>query len=744
MKISFFVFTLLVTLHATGQSISGQVVDVQTKPVPPFLITGDILSQKTMLVPTSKDKVYISLNDVFFLRGDTLIYRAHALNGRRSSQSGILYVVLRNKTQVFFKHKISLQQGVGGGHYVVPDSLAAGVYQIIAYTNLTRNTGEDFMFRQNIRIIGEQVTEPLSPFSVFFYPESGVLLSEINNRVVARISGEVPPNTTGRLLQNDSLLLELQLDTAVIQTFFVKPSEKSKLDFRLSDGQKLPFPAPVQGYTMQVDALNDPNYVVVRLLNNLPQTARNPLRLLAYAADSVVFEAEILPQRNLTTIRMSRQELGVEGQIELLLLDETHHVLAARAVYLSHNGIYTSHLQFQNDSLKVQIVSPSQTLPFEGRLAVWLRYFDPPAELPINHYLDIGAFIADVSPSFDLTQLKIIDQLLIATPFSNNLKQPVKALELEKGFVFSGKVRNNNKSLITPAQLTGFIQNDSVKVLFTGKTNTKGYFTTEPMQFYGKASLVAKATAANNKLLTIDFDQPDSFLPNWREAFVPPSKPLLKSQADATAFLNKRKSQTLQEVVVKRKRATPRDSRKPYLFADATIKINDERMRGQRLFEILQGKLGGILVDEDRGVTNLRLRGPMGIFINGTPSTWGNERYVLANEIASVDVLMNPDLALGMGQSAPFGGINILLKKPSDIVYKEDTQRIEIDGYTFFNERSNVWQNTVQGWFLYELNFKNGEARVALPQPRNPIRSVKIEGMDGQGRGIFGSKRLEE
>jgi|GEM_PF-5335892 len=545
-------------------------------------------------------------------------------------------------------HKILLQQGTESGHYVVPDSLAAGVYQIIVYTNLTRNAGEAFMFRQNIRIMGEQVAESPSPFSVLFYPESGVLLSGVNNRVVARISGEMPPNTTGRLFQNDSLLLELRLDTIAVQTFFVKPSEKSKLDFRISDGQKLPFPAPVQGYTMQVDALNDPNHVVVRLLNNLPQTARKPLRLLAYAADLAIFEAEITPQRNLITIRMSRQELGVEGQIELLLLNETHHVLAARPVYLPHTGIYTSQLQFQNDSLKVQIVSPPQALPFEGRLAVCLRYFDPPAEPQINRYLFIGAFIADVSPSFDLTQPKIIDQLLMATPLPSNLKKTAKALELEAGFVFSGRVSSNHKPLTMPAQLTGFIQNDSAKVLFSGKTNDRGHFTTKPMQFYGKASLVAKATAANNKLLTIDFDKSDPFLPAWREAFVPPLKPLLKSQADVAAFLNKRKSQTLKEVVIKRKKAAPRDIRKPYLFADATIKINHERMGGQRLFEILQGKLGGILVDEDRGVTNLRLRGYMGVFMNGTPSTWHNERYILANEIASIDVLMDPALALGM------------------------------------------------------------------------------------------------
>lgn len=712
---------------------------------PPTSVADEAASQETEFVQKIQDKTYLSLNDVFFLRGDTLMYRSYALNGPASSQSRVLYVVLRDKKRAFFKHKIVLQQGAGSGHYVVPDSLAAGVYQIIAYTNLTRNAGEAFMFRQNIRIMGEQVAEAPSPFSMLFYPESGVLLSGINNRVVARVSGEMPPNATGQLFQNDSLLLELRLDTAAVQTFFVKPSEKSKIDFRLSGGQKLPFPAAVQGYTMQVDALNDPKDVVVRLLNNLPQAARKPLRLLAYAADSAIFEAEIIPQRNLTTIRMSRQELGVEGPIELLLRNEDNQVLATRAVYLPHTGGYTSQIQFQNDSLKVQIVSPPQALPFEGRLAVWLRYFDQPTEPQINHYLDIGAFVADVSPSFDLTQPKIIDQLLMATPLPSNQKTPVKALELERGFVFSGRVSSNRKPLAISAQLTGFIQNDSVKVLFSGKTNDVGRFTTKPMQFYGKASLVAKATAANNKFLTIDFDQSDPFVPAWRDAFVPPLKPLLKSQGDVAAFLNKRKSQTLQEVVIKRKKSAPRDMRKPYLFPDASIKIDDERFGGLRLFEILRGRMGGILVDEEKGVTNFRLRGLMGIFLNGTPSTWHMERYTLASDIASIDILMDPALALGMGQSAPFGGINILLKKPSDIVYREDAQRVEIEGYTFFDERNNVWQNTLQGWFLSELNFKNGAASVALPQPlSNPIRSVKIEGIDGQGRGIFGLKRLAE
>ncbi|MDC8000553.1 hypothetical protein POV26_05865 [Aequorivita todarodis] len=103
-----------------------------------------------------KEKVTLAINSNVLLAGELLQYKAFNLNvaNKPSELSKILYVSLRNENDsVVFSHKLKVENGAANGDFFIPSTLKTGVYNLIGYTNFSRNNVQDAYFQKNIYVI---------------------------------------------------------------------------------------------------------------------------------------------------------------------------------------------------------------------------------------------------------------------------------------------------------------------------------------------------------------------------------------------------------------------------------------------------------------------------------------------------------------------------------------------------------------------------------------------------------------
>lgn len=104
-----------------------------------------------------QERVFVHVNASLFLAGESLFYKVYCINNESnglSTYSTIAYVELIGENKdVVFKHKVSLESGVGYGDFIIPVTVNSGNYKLIAYTQWMKNEGVDSFFKSDISII---------------------------------------------------------------------------------------------------------------------------------------------------------------------------------------------------------------------------------------------------------------------------------------------------------------------------------------------------------------------------------------------------------------------------------------------------------------------------------------------------------------------------------------------------------------------------------------------------------------
>ncbi|MDD2797265.1 MAG: hypothetical protein PHV20_01600 [Bacteroidales bacterium] len=118
-----------------------------------FVLThGEVKAQRL-----GSELVSLQTDRTTYIAGESIYYKLFVINSetqKYSDQSKVAYIAIRaTKADPIIKIRVKLTTGMGDGRIELPDSLISGVYQLVAFTNLTRNLGEDFFFRKEITII---------------------------------------------------------------------------------------------------------------------------------------------------------------------------------------------------------------------------------------------------------------------------------------------------------------------------------------------------------------------------------------------------------------------------------------------------------------------------------------------------------------------------------------------------------------------------------------------------------------
>ncbi|WP_271766346.1 hypothetical protein [Aquimarina algiphila] len=131
-----------------------------------FLFVSSVQAQRQSVLKTPEEvtgyyrvpqeKMFIHYNTSLLFVGEYLYYNVYNFTTNDkllSTLSKIAYVILVNeKGEPVFKHKIKLDKGLGQGDFFVPVSIPSGNYKLIGYTQWMLNTDASF-FEGDISIL---------------------------------------------------------------------------------------------------------------------------------------------------------------------------------------------------------------------------------------------------------------------------------------------------------------------------------------------------------------------------------------------------------------------------------------------------------------------------------------------------------------------------------------------------------------------------------------------------------------
>jgi len=168
-----------------------------------------------------KEKIFIHLNNNFFLTGEKLYYKAYCLllNNKPSTISKIAYIELIDiNNQRITKQKINLKEGIGYGDFFIDTNLKTSTYKFIAYTILSNN--QNIFFEENIYIV--------NPFEDNLITEKDSIKTITNNLNKDNSSSISINKSTYTKREQVSLSLNKKLTNG---TYSISVRQENEIDF---------------------------------------------------------------------------------------------------------------------------------------------------------------------------------------------------------------------------------------------------------------------------------------------------------------------------------------------------------------------------------------------------------------------------------------------------------------------------------------------------------------------------------
>ncbi|WP_157804973.1 MG2 domain-containing protein [Confluentibacter lentus] len=174
-------------------------------------VVANSQESKTTISNTSlAEKIYLQLDKDIYTKGSTIWFKSivtKSVDNTPTDLSSVLHIELINAEETIIEKKlIKLNQGIGNGHFDLPETLQAGTYLIRAYTEWNKNFDSDFFFEKYVQVFSlydsttnkegtsqsellstEEKTETTSiinnDIDLQFLPESGELVHGLSSKV---------------------------------------------------------------------------------------------------------------------------------------------------------------------------------------------------------------------------------------------------------------------------------------------------------------------------------------------------------------------------------------------------------------------------------------------------------------------------------------------------------------------------------------------------------------------------------
>lgn len=116
-----------------------------------------LMSVSVYAQTVSREVAYLHTDRTVYVAGETIFYKLYLLDTgtqKRSDISKVGYIVIRAAGQFpAIKCRVKLDSGISNGSILLPDTLASGVYQLVAFTSSMKNYDEQLFSKNEIVVI---------------------------------------------------------------------------------------------------------------------------------------------------------------------------------------------------------------------------------------------------------------------------------------------------------------------------------------------------------------------------------------------------------------------------------------------------------------------------------------------------------------------------------------------------------------------------------------------------------------
>jgi len=122
---------------------------------------------------SGNETVYLHTDRTAYIAGETVFYKLYVLDAathKRSEISHAAYIAVRSaNSNPVVKIGVNVDKGLADGSFVLPDTLTSGTYRLVAFTNVMKNRGNQYIFQKEIIIsnrfdkeLNFKLTNPIS------------------------------------------------------------------------------------------------------------------------------------------------------------------------------------------------------------------------------------------------------------------------------------------------------------------------------------------------------------------------------------------------------------------------------------------------------------------------------------------------------------------------------------------------------------------------------------------------------
>lgn len=348
------------TTVSSNQPLSAQ--DLQSQHIGSAIIDSMLVYK--LLYP--QEKVFLHLNMPYYSKRDDIFFKAyltHARNHNHFTPSKIIYVDLIGPSgKVLDSLSLHTEKGMAGS-FVLNDSMAAGNYQIRAYTQHMRNFSEEFFFHQTLEVIdpkeslfpsnrpqaiNEQDQDKRPSVNMRFFPEGGEMVLGLQSKLAYEIKddGGNALALEGVIVdQEGNELLEFKPSHKGMGVFSILPKPKKRYAARIRIEEKeFEFPIPEarsKGFVMECNNL--PLDALFLKLNASEGMELNGAFVIGHVRGEVFGLYDKLKPG--ASVRIPKEDIPT-GLAHFTLFDAAGKPQAERLVF-NERGYHSNNLQHQ-------------------------------------------------------------------------------------------------------------------------------------------------------------------------------------------------------------------------------------------------------------------------------------------------------------------------------------------------------------------------------------------------------------
>jgi hypothetical protein len=680
---------------------------------------------QTYRVNLNPEKLYVHLDRDQYVAGETVwmkAYLVHASDQKPLTLDEVVYVDLLNAAgEAVMQHKYKAQHGVFAGQIVLPDTLEADRYQIVAYTNWMRNFEDQPFFRKNIQIWTKDSqpqlvnnAESTEVADLQFFPEGGDWMFDVPSQVAFKaineaglgvpVNGKITNDSGEKVADFKSLHQGMG---AILLT--PKQGENHTAVINLPNGETKQFDLPqprTQGYTLATEEYVNPESLKLNVYaRNVKQ---EPLLLTVIAGDQIIHSQEITDLQGHRQWVLDKSKLPT-GINRLTLATAEGRLLAERLVFMHPDR-----------QLQVKISTDKPEYLKKEKVELTVETSDGQGN-PVSANLSMAVTDAELVPE-DSEQQGIYAQMLLSSELKGHVEQPnyyfkdvtpekKEVLQLvmmthgwrrfgwqemldaekpafryakENAISLDGRLLKDNGDPVKNGEVILYVK-DQHETFVVQQTDEEGYFSFEGFDFQDSVEVVIQGTTARgNRNVKVVMDE-HPFTPAFRD--IPTSLPADQLLASNEKFITRSANQSavadayqpglkemlLKEIIVQERRENIVGPFRLHQRADAVIDVDQLPVAPSgNVLESLQGRIPGVQINRlNRFDFQAVIRGsgtPL-YLLDGMPVDASVLNAISQFDLDRIEVIKGPSAAIYGGRGG--GGVIALFTKRGGMQYEE-------------------------------------------------------------------------